>query len=147
MDTIDIPEARSLEKVRAVVEAVQDGVTDKDEVASRTELSDRHVDYHRHAARVLGLLEGSGESWRVTPLGSDLLRTPPRSPEEIELLERAIRGSKLLEAVPTLLHPASPTLESLTAELELAGLSTSTARKRASALLAWRMYLRETAEK
>lgn len=147
METTDIPEARSLEKVREVVEAIHDGVHDKQEIAARVELTDRHVEYHRHAARVLGLLEGSGETWKVTSLGAALLQTPERSPEEVELLERAIRQSKLLEAVPSLLFPATPSLESLAQDLEeRAGLSASTARKRAGALLAWRNYLRERNE-
>ncbi|HSN97564.1 MAG TPA: hypothetical protein VLS89_04665 [Candidatus Nanopelagicales bacterium] len=144
MESIDIPEARSLEKVRAVVQAICDGVKDKAKIADRAELSDRHLDYHRHAARVIGLLEEQGENWRVTKLGQELLATALRSPQEAAVLQRAIKGSVLMEAVPSLLDVVPPTLDTLAEALtENPGLSPSTARKRGRALLAWRAYLRE----
>ncbi|EYF00605.1 hypothetical protein [Chondromyces apiculatus] len=144
MESIDVPEARSLEKVRAVVQAIKDGVKDKTKLADRAELTDRHVDYHRHAARVIGLVDEQNEKWKVTKLGNELLGTPLRSPQEAAVLQRAIRGSVLMEAVPALLDVVPPTLDSLAEALtENPGLSPSTARKRARALLAWRAYLRE----
>lgn len=144
METTDVPEARSLEKVRAVVQAIRDGIKDRNKIADRAELSDRHLDYHRHAARVIGLLEESGDNWKVTALGSDLLATQARSHKEAEVLQRAIKGSVLMEAVPSLLDVVTPSLDAVAEALtENPGLSPSTARKRGRALLAWRAYLRE----
>lgn len=142
--TRDLPQASSLETVRALLAAIAAG-SDRDlrtagEVAG---LSPRHAHYYGTAAiDTLGLARLEGERLCITALGRALLATRARSLAERSVLARAIADSESITSIaPDLLDPDGPTAEALTHRLIHAGLSPATARRRASTLLSWRRYV------
>src|SRR5262245_41332422 len=137
----DIPQANSLDRVREVVQAVQDGARTPAAVERLTHLSARHAAYYLQAARILGLLRSKGDKWSVSESGRHLLGTAAQSDAESMAFRQAIRNSDVITRIaPDLLDEEKPpTLEKLTVGImESAALSLATARRRATALLAWR---------
>ena len=142
MSTRDLPQASALPKVRALVAAIRDG-NDRDlrQAGEAAGLSARHASYYGLAATITLGLASTGERLEVTPLGSELLRTPRGSLEERAVLRRAIADSPSVTSIaPDLIDDEGPTMEALTHRLIHAGLSPQTARRRASTLLSWRRY-------
>jgi hypothetical protein len=139
--TRDLPTASSLDKAREVVTAVADGHDASLLEAGRAAgLSDRHAGYYGLAVTdTLGLVAVGAERLRVTKLGRELLSTVPGSDVERRVWAKAIAESVSVTSVaPDLLDDRGPTLVALTQRIVHAGLSASTARRRASALLSWR---------
>ena len=138
--TGDIPQAENLEEVREVVTAVQIVGTATEDLAEYTGFSDRHVCYRLHAAEVLGWLT---KKRRITSLGDRLLATSPGSREEHEALRVSVGKCRVIKlVVPDLL--TSPELDHMTVAdklRQLAGLSASTAERRARVLVAWHRQL------
>lgn len=137
IDTIDIPQAPNLARVRCVVTAVAGGAATIEQVADETDISARHVGYAFRAAQSLGLLDGERA---LTDLGRSLIETPQESEEERAAFRRSIEESVILRAIaPDLLSADPPSKKTLTERIEeLSGLSKATAAHRASDLLAWR---------
>ncbi len=139
----DVPQADSLDLVRAVVDALASGDMTPADVAITTRFSYRHVHYRLHAARVLGLAKFVRNLATLTELGAELVRTVRGTKEEREVLERAINESAVLhELAPGLLAQRVPDAAKLSQRLEKkTGLGAATARRRANSLLAWRKTL------
>lgn len=138
----DIPQADNLARVRVVIDAIADGVSDIRSIADLTAISTRHVAYALRAARVLGWIDDSETT--LTPAGTALLATIPEGLEERSELRRAILTSDLLRTLaPDLLHAKPLPREELADRIldTVEGLSRATALRRAQAILAWRTYL------
>src|SRR5580704_15904730 len=100
----DVPQANSLDRVRDVVRAVQEGARAPAVVEQVTDLSARHASYYLQAARILGLLEPHGDTWSVSEAGRRLLATSPLSEAEAMVWRQVIRGSAVVsELAPDLL--------------------------------------------
>ncbi len=133
---LPLPEAQSLDTIRAVVRAIAEGQRPP------ARLSPRHVNYHRAAARVLGWIDDAGA---VTDAGDRLLATRVGSDEEAAVMRASIVASEDITAVASgLLTRAGPTHTELASAIERAGYKETTARKRATALLEWRNRVLQT---
>lgn len=142
--TRDLPQASSLAKVRALVEAVAAGHDASLRAAGEASgLSPRHAAYYGAAASVtLGLVTTTEGGLVVTALGRALIETPAQSLAERDLFAHAIGDSTSITSIaPDLLDDDGPSREALTHRLFHAGLSAATAKRRASALLSWRRYV------
>src|SRR4051812_2090061 len=76
VDGHDIPQANSLDRVRAVVRAILEGAEDAEDIGKVVDLSPRHTDYYLQAARILDLIEQGARAWcvascRVASVGVD----------------------------------------------------------------------------
>jgi len=140
----DIPQAEDLTEVRELVSALLEVGTSTDALADHTGFSDRHVCYRLHAAKVLGLIDGKRA---LTDRGDRLLATPPGSPDERSALAEAVASCPVVKLVaPDLLTAQALDLDQVsTALAQVAGLSASTAARRARILEAWRQQLAEPA--
>lgn len=147
MKTIDVPQADSLPLIRRLVDAVcQTEMGRSKQLAAATAFSERHVRYRLAAARILGFVTiGEGRSAEATPSGHRLSSTMPGSIEERAEFERAIAGSETIRAItPSLLSLADFDVAKVAQRISrLSGLAPSTARRRATALRAWRRDLRK----
>ena len=134
-----IPQSDNLVRVRTVLNALAEGERVVQQLAKRTKISARHVQYCLQTARVLGLVAGN----TVTDLGARLLATPARSPDERRVFRVAIEASPALaEIAADLLGAEAPSETTLAGRIERsAGLSASTAARRAGTLLSWRRQL------
>jgi len=148
MDTLDIPQANTLAKVRHVVSAATwlsaEPPVDLTGIAGRTAASRRHTWYRLHTARVLGLLRLEGDAGVVVAdLGHRLLDTAAGSADERAVLARAVEQSSAVQAIaPDLLGPSPPSAAPLADRIEaLASLKASTALRRAKCLLSWRWQI------
>jgi hypothetical protein len=141
LKTSDIPQAENLLEIRELVSALTEVGTETEALAEHTGFSDRHVCYRLHAAKVLGLVDGAR---RITALGSRLLGSPPGSQDERTALCLAVGNCRAVRrVVPDLLESAEFDQNAVAEKLkELAGLSASTAQRRAHILAAWREQLR-----
>ncbi len=142
----DIPEATHLETVRVLVDGVRDGLATTTALGSLTGLSERHVKYYLHAARVLGLVSLDGDKPKVTAAGSRLAGTSKSSREEAMELARAVL------ACPAIVQVAGDLISNGHSRLELgarirtlSGLAEATAEKRAGTIIAWREYVQKWA--
>ncbi|MCU0656954.1 MAG: hypothetical protein MUF64_17370 [Polyangiaceae bacterium] len=141
----DIPQADNLQRVRLVVDAVAAGAPTQEQVIHHTRVSLRHVSYSLHAARVLGFLSQEGRAFRLTGAGRALCATRRMSEEERGAFREAYARSAILGALaPGLFDPTGPSVEAIAATIERRGrLSPATARRRARALLSWRLQILE----
>lgn len=140
----DIPQADSLDKIRAIVAAVARGARTTATLSEEGGLSERHVAYHVQAARVLGWLKESADGPSLTATGRSLLQTEPQTRAEAEFIANSVAANASVVAVaPSLLDDRGPTVEELEQSIESqTGLSASTSRRRARTLLAWRERIR-----
>ncbi len=145
IDSIEVPQAPNLARVRCVVTAIADGAATIEQIAEDTDISARHVGYSVRCAQTLGLLDPER---KPTELGRSLLATDQESKEERDVLRKSVETSAILQAIaPTLLSATPPTKKVLGAHIEkLSGLSSATAAHRASDLLAWREQILEPGE-
>ena len=141
----DIPQADNLQRVRLVVDSVAAGYTTQEQVIDHTHVSLRHISYSLHAARVLGFLDLEGRVYRLTAPGRALCATRRLGEEERGCFREAYARSPILAALaPGLFDPVGPTVEAISAAIERRGrLSPATARRRARALLSWRLQILE----
>lgn len=142
MQSVDVPQQDDLGKVRAIVEALSNGVV-RESLEKATGISPRHVRYTLHAARVLGWVRTTGAVWSATPSGRGLLCQTPGSDDELAWCRRAVAGTTVVrEVVPQLLENPPLEAEDLAERLHtLTGLSRSTAHRRALTLMTWRHRL------
>jgi len=113
---------------------------DTEKLADHTGFSVRHVCYRLHAGEVLGLLDANRA---ISSRGQLLLATSPGSENERQEFRQAVESCRVVQVVvPDLLESETFDLEAVAAKLEaLAGLSRSTADRRARVLAAWRRQL------
>ncbi|WP_437841772.1 nSTAND1 domain-containing NTPase [Sorangium sp. So ce1153] len=139
MRPIDVPQADNLARVRLVLNALAEGERTLQQIAKRTKISHRHVQYYLQSARVLKFATGT----TITDFGAKLLATPARSFDERHVFKRAIEGSDILLPIAADLFSADPPDHAaLTKRIkQWSGLSTSTAARRAKTLLAWRRQI------
>jgi len=139
----DIPQADNLQRVRLVIDAVAAGQSTQEQVIAHTRVSLRHVAYALHAARVLGFLDLDGRSYQLTAAGRALCATRRMSDDERACFRRAYTQSPTLTALaPGLFDPEGPSIDDISAEIERRGrLSQATSRRRARALLSWRLQI------
>ncbi|MFO0578388.1 MAG: ATP-binding protein [Polyangia bacterium] len=149
---LQIPQADSLARVRHAVSAVARGAQTALAVSQELGISERQASYALHAAQGLGWLEpvrdgeageqGGRGRVRATPASDALLATPPGSAAERALLRQSLaRHDGLRALVPNLLADSAPSRDELIRSLVRAGLSPSTAKRRATTLLAWRKQI------
>jgi hypothetical protein len=142
LKSADIPQAEDLTEVRELVSALLEVGTSTESLAAHTGFSDRHVCYRLHAAKVLGLIDTERS---LTDRGDRLLSTPPGSPDERAAFSDAVTSCSVVKLVaPDLLSAPALDLSQVSAALsQVAGLSASTAERRARILEAWRQQLAE----
>lgn len=146
LDSRDIPQAPTLPRVRAVVDAVARGARTRGDVGQQTNMKMRDVGYYLNAAtRVLGLLTEDPKGLGMTALGSALSRTPFGSDKERDVLARAVNTSEVLRAWVggPLLSERPPSKSALIRRAIAAGLKDATATQRAATPFAWREHLLE----
>lgn len=137
LNSVDVPQADNLARVRELVEAANQVGLSKKALTGYTGFSERHVRYRFEAARLLGLLDRDAG---VTARGLELIGTTAGSREERALFRRSIARTQVVRTVaPDLLKGAEPDLEKLTRAIGQASqLSDSTAGRRARVLRSWR---------
>ena len=142
LSSADIPQAEDLTEVRELVSALLEVGDSTDSLAEHTGFSSRHVRYRLHAAKVLGLIDAKRS---ITDRGRRLLATPPGSPDERGALSDAVEGCSVVRLVaPGLLTAPALDLNQVGEALtQVAGLSPSTAARRARTLESWRQQLAE----
>ena len=138
----DIPQAEDLTEVRELVSALREVGTSTESLAEHTGFSQRHVRYRLHAAKVLGLIDTERT---ITDRGDRLLATSPGSPDERAALSEAVAVCPVVKLVaPDLLTAPALDLNQVREALaQVAGLSPSTAARRARTLESWRQQLAE----
>jgi len=134
-----VPQA-TLDKVRLLIDAVRSGAKTKAEIAQRTGVSDRHVDYALDGAIVLGLVNEGAAGIELAELGRLLADSAPGSEDERASFREAMTSSAMLRTIaPSLLRVSEPTREHVAEGLRrAASLSPATAAHRAGTLLGWR---------
>jgi predicted ATPase len=139
MAKLQIPQARTLPKLRRLLEASRDAAT-LAEAGARVPLKTRQLAYYSVAAQILGLAKARRDGLEVTAGGRQLLATEPGSGEEAAAWKSAIEGSGAIQEVaPDLFNAAPPREQELALRIaRLAGLAADTARSRAGCLLRWR---------
>jgi predicted ATPase len=140
---VDFPQANSLDRVRATVDAVASGKKDPASIGAAVGLSSRHTHYHLSAARALGWLSSQEARWQLTSRGRQLVKLSPGSSAEAHFFHESIRTSAFAEELGIdLLSKHEPNREQLVKRLQAAGgLSVNTAQRRAQTLFAWRRRL------
>jgi predicted ATPase len=138
--SMDVPQA-TLKGIRAIVDALAVDAADVDELATRTALSTRHVQYALAGARALRLVHAS--SPRLTAAGRRLAQARPGSPGERTALAHAITRSPMIKAIaPGLLGEHPPSAEDIVQRIrQHTSLSEATARHRARLIVGWRESL------
>ena len=141
--TLDVPQHDDLAKLRALVEALNDG-TEPSALGAAAGLTRRHVEYALHAGRILGWVSRSDDqTWSITGAGEALLGHPAGSDGERRFMRDAVMATALVrDIVPGLLDRTAPDEASVAGRLmAAAGLSPSTAARRALTLRLWREQL------
>src|ERR1700753_3570135 len=92
IDTVDVPQAPNLARIRAVVAAVAGGASTLERIAEETDVSLRHASYTVRAAQTLVLLDNDRAP---TPLGRSLLETEQESQGERDVFKKAIEESPI----------------------------------------------------
>lgn len=144
LSSLDVPQADRLATVRRVVDAVARGAVFAAGVAESCGYSMRHTHYRLHAARLLGFVRmHSASIVLLTRLGESLTATRAGGDEEREVMEKAIRRSRIIATIaPRLLSNRPPTVREIARRIQdSAGLSASTAERRARVLLGWRSHV------
>jgi len=143
MNSVDVPQAPNLAKLRELVQAVADGAHARASLERLELLSSRHIGYYLHAARILELVDTSMEPFGLTLRGRQLLAAGRGQEAEREVYKLAIEGSSILtQLAPGLLATTAPDQEILARRIAvLTRMAIATARHRAGDLLAWRRDL------
>ena len=137
----DVPQANSVPKIRAVLAGVAGGAIDVESLKKATGLSQRHVHYYLHAARVLGWVSGQLGSLQVTARAQRLLASSCGSDEERSLMRADVEAMKIGPIIIPFLK-GEIDVQDLAGRLsDYASLSTATARRRAGSLKRWRDYI------
>lgn len=145
---IRLPQARSLDRLRLLLQIVDSGEGNASEVGLRMGAKpgypERHAGYYREAAEILGFVEH--KRWALTAGGLGLLATARHSAEEREILREAIAGAEQLgELRAAILGADTPDLAlwiARTKELGATG-SKNTIHRRVKDTLGWRRWLTE----
>lgn len=109
ISTKDIPQADSLEKVVLAAQAVSQGNSTFQEIASYLELTDRQGRYYRRAAEILRFVARASHSnlSTLTPLGHDLLRGDAERRKQ--LLTTQVLGVPIVQSVVGMLTASNGT--------------------------------------
>ena len=94
-----VPQADSVSKIAAVVDAVAAGCVETVDIAEAIGVSKRQGSYYPHAAATLGLVEASGTSpleWGLTPAGEEFFKAS--AAERAESLAEAIADNENVSA-------------------------------------------------
>jgi hypothetical protein len=138
--TIEIPQADALASVRQLIEAVsRPSNVSTNDLARDTGFSDRHVRYRMATARILDLVADGKSGAVLTARGRRLLRTTPGSSAEKKQLRQAIEACGVVQEIaPGLLSAETFDFDRVAKVIVTkAGLSQSTAERRAQVLRAW----------
>lgn len=137
---VDVPQADSLETIRAIVEAVMRYGTDVSEISGRTEVSKRHVRYRLQAARILGLVDADRV---LTSAGRNLLYARSGSEQERKILLGGLRASTIVRVLlPDLLSEKPFDVGTAASKIVAStGMALATAERRARVLRSWRRRL------
>lgn len=128
------PQANDLDKVVAVTDAVEGGADTSDSIADALDVTGREGSYYADAAGYLGLVtkDRSAEGvtgYQLTSLGQDLQRSDDQ--------ERAAMVSQMVESIPDVDIVRSEGGTELSRQLQMDGLSPTTAERRAASMQAW----------
>lgn len=121
IDSINVPQADSLEKVKTIIEVVDSGAQTRTEIQTAFEdiyeaFSTRQVDYYGVAGCILGVLDnepynGRNEArkWSVTSSGKKYLQLKEHAPEEAEeYFKNNIRNNRFISMVYTYVKENQP---------------------------------------
>lgn len=126
-----VPQANSLAKVAAAVDAIEDGACTDDAVAHAIQVTPRQGAYYANAAAYLGLVTQSGQQapreWTLTPAGAEFLNA--NAPTRAEILGHVVAQIPEVDAV---LHDGADVEELYSHQL-----GESTAARRAATTEAW----------
>jgi predicted ATPase len=142
--SMEVPQTRQFADLHAVLASLAAGVSTTEELAARTHLARRQVNYALVTAREFGLLAKDGAAHRVLPAGRQLVAAKTDHALKT-VLGRALRASAVVKAVaPDLLADDEPSQGDIANRIiAVAQLSPETAHHRAGAFLAWRRQLKE----
>jgi hypothetical protein len=120
-----VPQANSVSKIAAVVDAVAAGCTEASDIAEAIGVSRRQGAYYPHAAESLGLLEQVGRdpmSWDLTPAGHALFTSRPedRAAALAEIIADNEHVACFVDDGPDALASQWPQLAASTVERRLA---------------------------
>ena len=133
-----VPQANSLPRIAAVVDAIDEGCTTAKEIAEAIGMSERQGAYYPNAARTLGLVDKTGSNpvtWGLTEVGAEFVGLPPE--------KRSARLSDIVSAnsyVNTLMMDGPEVLTSSWG-MELGD---STVERRLATIGSWLAYACET---
>lgn len=132
-----VPQANSVSKIAAVVDAVAAGCVEAGDIAEAIGVSKRQGAYYPHAAEALGLLEQADahpREWGLTPAGETLFKSP--ADERAEAMAEILADD---EHVATFVDDGPEALGQRWAHL-----STSTIGRRLQTIRAWVAFAYET---
>lgn len=140
----DIPQADEMDSVRNVLDAIEHGAATIQDIAEMTGYSHRHVNYKILAAEILGCIV-SCRTKEITPAGRAWLNRERGGEEEARFLRGLIEDTKFYKiVVPDLFDVNAPSKEAIANRIySLTKVTRSTAERRASALVAWSVQLRQ----
>jgi hypothetical protein len=137
IETRDVPQANSLNKVCDLLALVSVGIDDAKDLISELGLVRREIEYYKHAARILGFAEFGEGHFEITDRGEAFLRI--KTPEEKkQLLAEAIQGAVVFADLFVHCgsrHPEKAQVVSFL--LARTQLNRTTAARRADTILAW----------
>jgi hypothetical protein len=133
----DIPQANSLEMVSDLVAYMNEGITERSELASQLEINPRQVLYYQEAARILGWIAEHDDSYVVTLRGRSYLKAI-KPADTAGLLSEAVRDTevfkRLLDSYTEPELSRSNIMNFLREETTLTG---TTVGRRADSIVAW----------
>jgi hypothetical protein len=144
IETRDVPQANSLNKVCDLLALVSVGIEDAEDLMNELGLVRREIEYYKHAARILGFAKFGEGHFSITDAGDVFLRV--KTPvEKGQLLAEAIQGAVVFADLFVHCgsrHPGKAQVVSfLLARTEL---NKTTAARRADTILAWLKTIEES---
>jgi len=137
IETVDVPQANSLDKVGDLLALVSAGVDRKESLVEQLGLVAREIDYYKHAARILGFAENKTTGFTITEAGESYLRAI-RPSEQRAILSDAVRSAKIFSELMKECGEADLTRENVASFLvRRTTLNATTAHRRADTILAW----------
>jgi len=137
IDTRDVPQANSLEKVADLLALVNAGIHEDDELQIQLGLVPREIDYYRHAARILGLAVMKPSGLTPTDLGKKLLDVISPAQHKLILFE-AVRRARVFSELLKEHNEQQLSREKVAKFLvKWTGLNPTTSNRRADTILAW----------
>jgi hypothetical protein len=143
---LPFPQADDVRRVGDVADALSAGVVTRAGIAERFDLDERQADYYANAAAYLGLLERNTTGFALTAFGAQLVTLPYASRQTL-LLRQIIQRPVFRRSIQLLCETGHYASREQIAEwiAETSGLCGQTPLRRASTVLAWTRWARQSA--